>query len=187
MLPRPIHTVGKLVVEYTAFSQLHTMSVGLLSGNDPGDFGTMLAGAQSLATVVKDIMPAFVQLTGFHTLLPSGRIGVSGALDPPLSGGHVSSGEQWRSNTLTFSGRGQANVDFGRLGSTRLVVHVYGAYQPTATEKTLPITSSSQLGAVSATLAGSSIFWADYNGIKASVRGFCLQQFNAHTQKKEGA
>lgn len=179
--------VGKLVIEYMGYLQPHTLSVGLLAGQLPGDYGSMLAAANALVAGVRQIVPSAVSFTGFHTLDPFGRRLIAGALEPPVQGTHGVQGEPWRSNTLTFNGKGQSNVDFGNNGNTRMMVHVFAAYPPTATEKGVPISLDSSLGALAAVLTLSVVFWADFYGVKASVKGLVTQQFNAHTQKKEGA
>lgn len=185
-MARQIHTIGKLCIEYTAYGQQHTASVGLLIGADPGDFASMEAAAEDLVTGLQAIAPLAVSFSGFHTLDPFGRRLIAGAISPPERGTHGTSGEPWRSFTLTFSGKGQSDVDFGRNGNTRLVMHTYNAYQPTATLTDVPLTFDSGLGVLATTLTTSTVFWGDFYGVKASLRGHVLVQFNAYAQKDEG-
>lgn len=187
MPSRLIHAVGKLVIEYQAFGKLHTLSVGLLMGQDPGNPITMGGEGNALAFALRAVMPADVTLTNWHTLDTRGVRLLSGAIFPTAVGQHAVNGQAFRSNTLTFSGRGTTNTPQIRNGVTRMMLHVYAAFPPTATEQRLPLSADLLLGDVATFLRNSVVSWSDFNGSKATVNGYVTQQFNSRTQKHEGA
>lgn len=182
-----IHSLGKLVLEYQAFGHAHTFSVGLLFACPPTDFVDLDSAANDLAGVVKGMLPNTVTITGWHSLNNLGERVLENAITPPLVGSHGTSGPDWRSNTLTFSGRGASGTGDTRNGSTRMVLHVYNAFPPSSTETRLPTTSDIALGQVANFLRTDTRIWSDFNANKATVNGYVTQQFNSHTQKREGA
>lgn len=182
-----IHGYGRLQLHYDAFGTSHSLAVNLTSAVDPTDFSAMTVLASELLIVVQPVQPPDVVYTGWTSYKSNGQSSQSGGFVGGTTGSHSATGEPWRSNTLTITGKATSEGSDGVAGNTRMVLHVYAAIQPSAAEKFIDRGDDADLDLLCVFLETSLKCWADYDGVKCSVRNGIAQQFNAHTQRKEGA
>ena len=186
-LPEPTtRSPGKLVLIYQAGGQQHLTGVRYLTGIALPDDATALTDATDFANVVKACLTAAESITGYRITDPLGATIIEGSFAAAIAGTHGGGGEQWKSHTVSLTGKGTALVSGERVGQTRMVMYVLDAYSSTAGQKTIAISADTQLAALKAYLIASDRIWADYYGQKAIVRGLATVQFNAHAQRKYG-
>lgn len=186
-MPDQIAQYGRLRLHYGHNGTLHTASVAITELLDPSNFSACQSAADDLALALCNIQPPTVTYTYWDIQDPYGAVINSGPFTGTPVGVHAPTGDDWQSFTITFTGKEIAPGPDGKRGNAEIKVFTGNAIPPSAGQQYFTVADDIALPVVATFLSGDLRFWAGFHGIKASVRAGYPIQFNAHTQRTNGA
>lgn len=155
---------------------------------DPSDLTTIRAEAQLWAGFVGACVPNNTLLANWGTLNADGSLFHIEQLAPQVIGSHSVplNAVAWRSNTVTFTGRGTPLVGGQCSGPVRSVLFVSSAFLFVPNEKVIAAGTDTALDNLRDFLTGNSVLGADKYGNAGNYRSLYPVQFNAHAQRRLG-
>lgn len=183
-------SLGYVFLDYTTQGGLtrRRMRLRLTYPVDPSDLATIGAEAALWAADVGPCLPNNCLIENWGTMNPDGTIYHVESLSPQVLGTHATptGNEDWRSTTVTITGRGQP-VSAGQCaGPVRTVLYVSKAFVFHAGQKNIVGGVDTALDTLRDFLTGNSVLGADYYGNVGNYRSVYPIQFNAHAQRKLG-
>lgn len=182
---------GYIYLNYVHTTQAidHRTRVRLHYGVDPADTTTMQTLADGWANQIQPCLSTFFTLTDWGTLDENQTPVVSGTLTAALVGSHsVGTGaEDYRSRTVTFTGRGQSLTPGQCTGEARMVLFVGNTYNFTPGQRNIASGVDVALDGLRTFLDNHPLLWSDYYGHFAGVRGKYPVQLNAAVQRRHGS
>lgn len=191
----PTRTPGSLKLLYKFGGIPHRTSVNFLANIDINNISARRGNAILLASVVQGIMPSEVSIDGWALYTRPGTnqpatLIYEEPFNTPYVGAHANTAlyEHYVSATFTITGQGIPGQPGYATGATRSIYFVGAAYpihagQIAATNAQLDTAFLN----LKTHLAGSTFYWADFYGQKASVNILVPVQFNAAVQRRHGA
>lgn len=183
-----VHSPGWLGLTYSATSgEQHKVQVRLTLHGDPYDYTQCLATANALAVGLGRMLPSDWLVDGFFAKNQQGQEVNAGLLAGPVVGSHPRTGDlDSYSYSVTCTGRGLGTDPTQLPGNELIRFFPQHGYPYDKGRKAIAIASDVDLLNGMVPFAVSQFAWADYWGMKASVRSLCPIQFNAHVQKRRG-
>lgn len=178
-----------LIYQHVTQNIAHRMRVRLRLGANPYSASAMATAADSWSDAASGILSAQFSIVGWASYNADGDAVLTGNFGAPVSGAHAVSGgtQDYRSATITFTGRGEPASDGDCVGEARNVVFTGQTYDFVPGERRFVISTDANMLVYINFLHTNAVgLWADYYGVRAGVRGTATVQYNAATQKRSG-
>lgn len=165
----------------------HEASVRLVHGVDLDDIAALRTDAIEIAEAMQPLLTAAFTIVGwrvkdathvrvYEEFFTTGYVGV-----------HTSTLQEWKSFSLTLTGRGVSPTVTEARGQTRFPLYTGASYPPVAGEKWIDGTADVHWAGLVSTFNLSTRYFADMFGQKAVPRALVMAQFNAHVQRVHGS
>lgn len=167
----------------------HRTHARMRLGEDPLDDAFWSLEATYWANLMSAVVSSKIRIDGWGAQDLTGRVLYQFAFGSAFLGSHaVAAGAlDYRSRTLTVTGRGKPASPGVCSGEARTVIFVADSYEYTAGTKKLVAGTDPAVDALVAGLQDAGHpFWCDYYGQKAGARPDAPIQFNARVQRKYG-
>lgn len=166
----------------------HVASLGINHVVDISDIAAMRTEMNAVTDLVQRVIPAALSITSWGIMLPDRSVYYEEAYGTAKVGSHgaATNAVNWKSATVTLTGKGQPPAPGGCVGQTRLELFTYNAYFFQPGQQFIASTGALPLDDLAVYLALNSVVWADNFGQEAIVRGRYPVQFNAAVQRKHG-
>lgn len=189
-LPSNNRSPGYIYVEYehTSQSLAHRVRIRLHYGVDPADTLAAATAANQWANLLQDCVTNDFRFVAWGTLDAQKNPVASGAFAAPYVGTHVAAAgaQDYRSATVTITGRGQS-LNVGECtGEARMVLFTGRTYLFLPGQKNIPAGVDTALDALRDFLDNHGYLWSDFYGHFAGARGRYPVQKNAAIQRRHG-
>lgn len=183
---------GKLVLYYTLAPAggEHSTGFNFITSVNINVVGPLQVEADRLAVLVRGCCTNKVTLTDWGIIQPGGHVFYRAPLTTGAGvGTHALGGvaDYWYSQTIAFTGVGLAGAAGICNGRIIFRVHIQGALSFAPGEKTFNGATDAGINAFINGVNASTYLPADFFGQQGDINKICPVQWNAHTQRKEGA